>query len=255
MFFILSKALFFLITPFNWLLFSVGGYFFWKKEPWRKRFKWIAICSFLFFGNTFIFSECCHVIEVPGTHMKNLKNYDVGIVLTGMAEYNTDLNLLSIRRSADRIWQALTLYHRGKIKKIMISGDSGYVTDRGLHEASQFKEVLLSWGIPEKDIITEERSRNTHENALETHKIIHRSYPHFKNILLITSGIHMRRAKACFDKVGVRCDTYSTDLYTGPNHSYFWDQYIIPHVDNFSMWEHLIKECVGYITYDIVGYI
>jgi hypothetical protein len=65
----------------------------------------------------------------------------------------------------------------------------------------------------------------------------------------------MRRAKACFDKVGMACDTYSTDLYTGPKHTYYWDQYIIPNVDNFSMWEHLIKEWVGYITYDIVGYI
>ena len=255
MFFILSKVLFFLILPFNWFIVSVAGYFFWKKDPWKNRFKWIAIITFLFFGNTVIFSECCRLTEVQGRKIDQLPKYDVGIVLSGMAEYNRDLNVLSIRRSADRIWQALNLYHQGKIKKILITGESGYISDRGLHEASQFREVLISWGIPKGDIITEEKSRNTHENALETKKVIERSDFQFKKFLLITSGIHMRRAKGCFDQVGLICDTYSTDLHSDSNHTYYWDQYVIPNVDNFSAWEQLIKEWVGYLTYDIIGYI
>ena len=255
MFFILSKALLFLLSPFTWLVVAVFGAFLWKKEKGRKRFKWTALILFLFFTNTVIFSEFCRLWEVPGKKIGDVKRFEVGIVLTGMAEYNTDLNVISIRRGGDRIWQAITLYHEGKIKKILISGDSGYITDRGLHEAKQMKEVLIGWGIPEIDIITEEKSRNTYENAVETKKLLNRSYPHFTKFILITSGSHMKRAKGCFDKAGLKCDTYYTDLYTGPNRNYFWDQYFIPSVSNFENWNHLMKEVIGYQTYDLIGYI
>lgn len=193
--------------------------------------------------------------EIHGTRIEKTKTYDVGIVLGGMAEYNADLDVLSINRHADRIWQAITLYKKGKIKKILISGDSGYVTERGLHEAKQMKEVLVSWGIPEQDLIIEEKSKNTHENVLETKKILTRSYPHLKKFLLITTGSHMRRALACFKKEGMKCDSFSTDLVTGPNRTYFWDQYIIPNQGTMGEWNKLIKEWIGYVVYDVAGYI
>lgn len=255
MFFILSKALLIFISPFTWFILALAGALFLKKEKYRRRFKWSAIFIFFFFTNSVIFLQFCGLWEVQGKKISTLKNYDVGIVLTGMAEYNSDLDVVSIRRGGDRIWQALTLYHKKKIDKILISGDNGYVSDRGLHEAKQIKEVLIGWGIPEQDIITEEISRNTHENALETKKLLDKSYPHFNEFLLITSGTHMRRSLACFEKVGLKCDSFSTDLYTGPKQAYFWDQYLVPNVGNFSDWNQLMKEWIGYISYDIVGYI
>jgi uncharacterized SAM-binding protein YcdF (DUF218 family) len=255
MFFFLSKALLFLLSPFNWFVAALALYLFWKHERWKTRFKWITIGVFLFFTNTAIMSEAFRLWEIPGTRISEVKKYDVGIVLTGMGEWNNDLEVMSIRRGGDRIWQALTLYHQGKIKKILITGDNGYITDRGLHEAAQFRDVLLSWGIPKQDIITEEKSRNTHENALETKKILDKSYPHYKRFLLITSSKHMRRTFACFHKEGLLCDTFTTDHYTGSKRSYQWDQYFMPNYDNFNGWDTLIKEMVGYITYDLVGYI
>lgn len=255
MFFILSKLLLFLFSPFTWLSISIAGALFWRKDPWKKRFKWSAIILFFFFTNNVIFLEFCRSWEIHGRKISSIEKYDVGIVLTGMAEYNSDLDELSIRRGGDRIWQALNLYHQGKIEKILITGDNGYVTDRGLHEAAQFKRVLVQWGIPKKDIITEEKSRNTYENAVETKKILERSFPHLKKRLLITSGTHMKRALACFEKLEFHCTPFSTDLHTGPNRNYYWDQYIIPDVSVLSDWNKLTKEWFGYLTYDIVGYL
>ncbi len=255
MFFLLSKLLLFVISPFFWFSIAFLGALFLKREKWKSICKWTSVGIFFFFTNSFVFLKFCGLWEIHGTPVSQVKKYDVGIVLTGMAEYNNDLQLLSIRRGADRIWQAITLYHQGKIQKILISGDNGYVSNRGLHEAAQLKEVLVHWKIPEKDIITEEISRNTYENAVESKKILDRSYPHMKNNLLITSGKHMRRARACFEKAGLECDTYSTDLYTGPSDTYYWDQYLIPDVSNFSEWHQLLKEMVGYLVYDMTGYI
>lgn len=217
--------------------------------------KWAGIFIFFFFTNSFIFSEFCRLWETPGTRTSKVKQHDVAIVLGGMFEYNSDLDNLSIRRQGDRFIQAVTLYKENKVRKILISGDSGYIVDRGLHEAKQTKELLIKWGIPESDILTEEKSINTHENAKMTKSLLDRSYPEFNSFILITSGIHMRRAIACFENEGLNCTPFSTDLYSNQTRNYFWDQYIIPDIDNLTQWNKLLKETFGYLSYDIVGYI
>ncbi|MFM8241376.1 MAG: YdcF family protein, partial [Crocinitomicaceae bacterium] len=180
-------------------------------------------------------------------------NYDIGIVLSGMMEYNKDVERLSVRRGTDRIWQAITLYKKGKIKKILISGDSGYLVKDGLHEADQMKEVLLSWGIPNEDIIIENQSRNTHENAGFTKALIEKEYPN-SSLLLITSALHMKRAKACFDKEGLKVNTFSTDHYSEENADFTLDN-LIPSIDAFQLWDTFNKEWVGYVAYWVMGYL
>lgn len=253
MFFILSKALLFLLAPFNWFIVCVAGGLFLKHEKWKMIFRRAALIIYLFFTNSVIFLEFCRLLETPGKRIESVGHYDVGIVLTGMAEYNNDLRVLSIRRGADRIWQAISLYKKGKIDKILITGDTGYVTDRGLHEAKQMKEVLVSWGIPAHDILSEEQSKNTYENAVESAKLLKRKLPKAKHLLLITSATHMRRAMACFKHAGLKCTSFSTDHYTGPKRSYFWDQYIIPNWGNFGCWEQLTKESFGYVVYKLTN--
>jgi uncharacterized SAM-binding protein YcdF (DUF218 family) len=256
MFFILSKALFFFINPFSWILICLAAFLFVKNPKWKKRAKIGLIVCLLFFSNSFIFYEFERLWEVHGKPISSIhKKYEVCIVLSGMFEYDNNLKTLSVRRGADRFFQAMTLYKKGKIKKILLTGGSGYVTNRGLNEAKQLKEILISWGIPEQDIITETRSKNTYENAVETKKILTRSYPHINKCLLITSGQHMRRARAIFKKQGFQFDTFSTDLYTGPKRFYYWDQFIVPDAETLYNWNGLIKEWIGYVTYDIMGYL
>lgn len=255
MFFILSKILLFLISPFFWMIFFVGIAFFHPNIKYKKRAKIAALFFFVFFTNTFIFNEFSRKWEIHGTPIEEVGNYEVGIVLSGMAEYNNDLKTLSLRKSGDRIWQAISLYKKNKIKKILITGKSGYITERGLDEANQFKEVLVSWGIPANDILVETNSKNTHENALETKKVLTVSYPHIDTCLLITSSLHMRRSMGCFSKEGVNCVPYSTNLNTSEKRFFYWDQLLVPNVDNFYQWNDLTKEWIGYVSYKIAGYI
>jgi uncharacterized SAM-binding protein YcdF (DUF218 family) len=254
MFFILSKALLFLITPIFWLGLALFLMIFLKNELWKKRMKWMSIGLFVFFSNSVIFSLFCGIWEVPGTKISDVKQHDVAIVLGGMSDYNSDLDELTIHRQADRIFQAITLYKTGKVKKILISGDSGYITDRGLHEARQMKSILVKWGFPPEDILTEERSKNTHENAVESAKVL-KKHKELKSYLLVTSGTHMKRSMACFKKEGLNCTPFSTDLLTNQTGSFHWDQYIIPNMDNFSYWNKLFKEMTGYVVYSLSGYI
>jgi uncharacterized SAM-binding protein YcdF (DUF218 family) len=120
------------------------------------------------------------------------------------------------------------------------------------------KEILIKWGIPKEDILTESISRNTAENAIETKKVLTQLNLHptsNKKALLITSGLHMRRSKAVFDKSGIPVDCYPVDGAKSKTRGYYFYQFIVPNFENFIGWTDLIKEVIGYIVYDIKGYI
>ncbi|WP_165851337.1 YdcF family protein [Brumimicrobium aurantiacum] len=190
--------------------------------------------------------------EFNAVKKTEIKHHDVGLVLGGMFEYDNDADRLSIRRGGDRIWQAIDLYKSKKIDKICIIGKHGDVIDKGLKEAIQLKELLVSWGIPKIDIIVETESRNTNENAKFTAELMQQSYPHFDSFLLITSARHMKRAKASFENYNLEVTPFSTDQYVGKERFYTWDEFIIPSVDTFQGWFGLIKEVVGYVGYMVV---
>ena len=116
MFFILSKFFLFLLSPFTWLLISIGLYLFVKNRIWKKRFMWSTLIIFFFFSNGFIVNRFVSLWEIEGSNIEDLQQYENGIVLSGMFEYNNDLNRLSARE-VDRIWQAIQLYKKQKIKK------------------------------------------------------------------------------------------------------------------------------------------
>jgi len=254
MFFYLSKFFYFFLSPFVWLLIFGVIYIFTKSKAWKKWTRYGAIFTLLFFSNTFILKEFIRLWEIPSTNIEKVESVEFAVVLGGMFNYDNSVQRLSIRRGGDRIWQALNLYHDNKIQKIFISGDNGHISDRGLHEADQIKEVLLKWGYPEKAIWTESNSRNTYENAKETVRFFQINFPHIDKVLLITSATHMRRASACFEKLGFEVIPFSTDQYTAGKRSYHWDEFLVPSGDTFREWTVLLKEWVGMVAYKMMGY-
>ena len=242
-----------MFSPFLWFLISFFTFLLLKNEKWKLIFKRISIFILIFFSLGFPLNFLVSRWEVAGTQMKKLENHEIGVVLSGMAEYNKDLKVLSARRGIDRIWQTISLYKNGKIKKILISGDSGYVIRKGLHEADQLKEVLVKWGIPAEDIIVENKSKNTYENAQFTCNLL-RQYKYKKKFLLITSALHMPRAAACFKKQNLEFDVFTTDHYSMKNTEFTFDQ-LLPSINCFVMWEVYLKEVIGYTVYSLRGYL
>jgi uncharacterized SAM-binding protein YcdF (DUF218 family) len=254
MFFLLSKILYIFVTPAFWIV-SAWLIFVWKRKSRHGKKLLIGAISISFiFSNTFIFKEFVRIWEVSGSSIETLPYHETAVVLGGMFEFNNDLEVLSIRRGGDRIWQTLSLYHRGKISYILISGAHGYVTDRGLDEARQLRDELVIWGIPSEHILIDSLSKNTHENAVESIKVLEQNGLKDKSVLLVTSSTHMKRAEACFRKQGLSVTTFSTDHYTGAKRAYHWDEFIIPSVSTLNDWTRLTKEWVGYLVYRIMGY-
>ena len=80
-------------------------------------------------------------------------------VIVGFGNFNTDI----ARRAAE-------LYHQGFAPKILFTGGLGRNTEGLLPEpeAVRFAKVAMECGVPECDIILEDKSTNTKENILFT---------------------------------------------------------------------------------------
>ncbi|WP_223808839.1 YdcF family protein [Rufibacter hautae] len=207
----------------------------------------------LFFTNPFLSNEAWLAWEPESVLMKDVPVYDAGIVLTGVTEVNkSPHDRVHYQEGAERILDAIQLYKMGKLKKILISGGSGAIKDVERTEASNLQQTALYAGVPAGDILVEERSRNTHENARFTKELL-QNQPQLKKFLLITSAFHMRRAKGCFEKVGLKTDTFPVDFQTH-DRSFHLDDLLVPDPEALQQWSKLIHEWVGYVTYKLLDY-
>lgn len=253
MFFILSKILAFIITPIVWVIGLLLFSLFSKNEKRKRRTFIGSIVLLIFLSNCFIFDECMRAWEIKAVSTEQLDStYDIGVVLGGMIRYDEELDRLQFDRGSDRLLQAVELYKKGIIKKILFTGGSGSILIPEAKEAFYAQRFLLTLGIPQEDIIIETESRNTKENAVFTKKILDEKYPDSK-ILLITSAFHMRRSMGCFSKVGLKPTPYSTDRFSGPRKLGF-DHLLIPNMGALLGWDTLIHEMTGYMVYKIAGY-
>ena len=255
MFFIFSKVLDFALSPINWIIILLMIGVFLKKNIRLKKISLIASVSLLLlFTNPFIANQVMNKYEMQGVTYKEMtKVYDAGIVLGGfMSYYNSELKTLSFGEAVDRLMEGLMLYRKGKIKKIIISGGSGYLI-KDERESKLAKDFLVNYClVPENDILIDATSKNTRENAINTKKII--DSLSIKSSLLITSAIHMRRASACFNKAGINSEPYCVDQYSGKQ-DYYPTSLIVPNLQNIHKWDMLFHEWIGLLTYKLTGYI
>lgn len=245
MFYILSKLLIFLTKPLFWLLILLIICIKFKKK--RKKFLLITLCFFFILSNSFIASYASKLWEPKRQKIK--KVYDVGIVLGGISSYDKKTASNNFNKEADRLIEAERLYRQGYIKKILLSGGNGLIFNDGYIEADALKQHLIKNGIPENDILVENKSRNTKENALNSSLILKNKFPNGK-FLLITSAKHIKRAKYCFDKFEINTNIFPTDC--SPSHIQpRLDNLIIPSVSAIETWEDLIHEWIGILIYKI----
>ncbi|WP_229969317.1 YdcF family protein [Pontibacter harenae] len=239
--------------PFLWVLVLLFLALFLKSAKWKRVSLATAVAILLVFSNPFLANEVWRAWEVDATPVAEVANHEIAVILSGVTGYREDMpDRIHTHKGADRFLHPLQLYRLGKVKRLLISGGSGYVTGNAVPEAEQIEKILLMAGVAEEDIITEANSRNTRENALNTAALL-KDYPDWQQPLLVTSAFHMRRSRACFEKVGLQPIIYSTDFYSTPRR-FTPDETIIPNVGAFEKWHLLIHEVTGFIVYKILGY-
>ena len=208
------------------------------------------------FGNSFLIDEVFRWYELPARSINNTEHYDYTVVLSGMITYDHEFKRANFHGNIDRLLQSLPLYANQITDTLLLSGGDGTAFQSAAKESEVLVEYLDKIGIPTDRILVEKESRNTHENALFTKNFLEKRGVDCaqKRILLVTSALHMRRSVACFEKVGLRCDTYVTNRTSGPR-KFIPDHLLIPNAAALHSWNALIHELVGLVTYKIIGYI
>lgn len=239
----------------TWILILLVWALLSKTTGKRLKLLRLSIFTFLFFSFTPIFQFFAWTWEIPLTDIRTMeKKYDIGIVLGG---YSDDAVLpddrLHFLASGTRLTTAIELYKKGIIKKILLTGGTYSLTDENMSEANKAARFLATLDIPETDIIVEQGSLNTYQNATNTKEIIDKEYPD-SECLIITSAWHVRRARACFKKIGLPSDTFSADPFEARLLTSF-SFYYFPNTTTVEGWRSLIKEWFGFVSYKIIGYI
>ena len=124
-------------------------------------------------------------------------NHGVLIILSGTSTRYSGSPPASLIGS-NSYWRAIHAIHvwrKGHFDNVLLSGSDA---------AETIKPLLIAWGIPEKDILVENQSQNTHENAtLSKPILVGLPGPY----VLLTSDYHVYRASRCFAHEGISVQT------------------------------------------------
>lgn len=254
MFFYLSKLLAFLFSPLIWVFIFLIWSFKTKVEGRARKLRITAIVILYVCSNSFIVDECFRAWEpvTPDYDLMDTK-YEGAIILGGIGSIDLRLDKINFGFNGDRLFQALPLYYKGRIKRIIFTGGSGSVEFPEKREGTYVKKYLNSIHFPDSALIIENNSRNTYENAVFTKKILD-SLHLDGNFLLVTSGFHMRRSLAIFHKAGYKNITpYVTNRWSGKRRVTF-DHLFIPNPGTLFSMELLIHEWIGHLVYKFKGY-
>jgi uncharacterized SAM-binding protein YcdF (DUF218 family) len=99
----------------------------------------------------------------------------------------------------ERINHAIDLYRKGRVRKLIFTGDQGNSGEPT--EASAARDYALQSGLPASDILIEDKSHTTYENILnakqlaDTHGI--------REVLIVSDPLHMKRAMTMARDVGL----------------------------------------------------
>jgi uncharacterized SAM-binding protein YcdF (DUF218 family) len=121
------------------------------------------------------------------------------IVLGGGTAYDSEHRLVPKDDAGTRITLAGELYKRcvaeGKSCKVIMSGGNPQHHERS--EAEVYAPLLIDAGVSRDDLIVEDQSLDTYENARNTYKILRSRQ--YDTTILITSSLHMNRALLSFE--------------------------------------------------------
>jgi len=188
-----------LLPPTLWLLMLLAVLIFWRRSWARK------LLLFTFF---FIFALHSGLVNyglryplesqyAPVMDPKAANPYDAIVVLTSSivpAEGLVPLPSVDeyMFRRLDEAWRL----YRIQPKPIIVSGGHVNPFTADKNENKIACDFLIRWGVPARDVIGEDKSRDTFESALEVQKLLKQKG--YKRYLLVTSAVHMPRSMLVF---------------------------------------------------------
>ena len=161
-----------------------------------------------------------------------------------------------VNEAGDRILYGAWLYKNGKAPYLIVTGGRAeWFGEGGNPESEDMAAIAEMLGVPSNVIIQESQSFNTRDNAVNTRQILQKKG--INKILLVTSALHMPRSLEIFRKLGLETIPAPTDFLAVQNeNSKGWSVLfdLLPNVDALKNTTNVIKEYIGLLVYQLVGW-
>ena len=122
---------------------------------------------------------------------------DAGIRFPNSVRKEAEPDFDSMRRCI----HAAKLYHQGKPCPVVVTGGYRDPAGSGQTAAGVLADFLVQLGVKRSDLILEEKSLSTYENAVGCRDILEERGIH--KIVLVTDATHLCRAVRCFRRQGI----------------------------------------------------
>jgi len=201
MLFVISKVLLYLVLPPSSILLLMAAGFVIVKQKRIVGWSLIVFGFLLLYGLSSgpVINALIVPLETSYPPLRDkMVNADAIVVLSGGV---SDLSWLGLEPepsalSLERLAKGLMLY-RVLRRPLIVTGGSGSLIHSEIPEANAMARAAVDLGVPERDIVIENTSRNTLESARAVRGLLKG-----KRIILVTSAFHMKRSVALFKKQG-----------------------------------------------------
>jgi uncharacterized SAM-binding protein YcdF (DUF218 family) len=260
----LSKLLPLLVYPLSLACLLLAALLVLRRSP--RWVLWLGLAAFLLLwlgGNRLVSMALARSLEWQYLPPSVLPHADVIVLLGGGEMPSTPPQpLAGVNEAGDRVIYAAWLYQQGTAPHVVASGGVVGVDGPALQPGAETMAQLLSiMAVPAAAVWQESRSRNTYENAVETKKLL--DPKGIRRVILVTSALHMPRARAIFSSLGFDVIPAPTD-YTVTAAA--WDYYLTPDpaIQIFNLFPsaealdntmRALKEYMGIAVYRLRGWL
>lgn len=254
MFFLISKTVGLLIEPFYMGLFllAVAGLLRLARRAQRLRKSLVifAGCYVLLFA----FGPTANLLLYPleTAHSRPAvapKKVGAVIMMGGVVSRpEKGEGRYEMAASADRFVEALRLANRHPGSILVITGGSSAILSSHFREADALGDLTKELGFPQRRLRVDRDSRNTHENAVHTGRLLVDVPGPY---VLVTSAAHMPRSVACFRKQGMDVIPWPVDFHRTGSGPGAW----VPKPQTLIRTNIAMHEYAGWAAYWLAGYL
>jgi uncharacterized SAM-binding protein YcdF (DUF218 family) len=255
MFFTLSKIFWFFADPLNLigilLLLTVLLLLF----RWRR----LALATASFGAIVFVFAAWTTLgavlllpLEERFQRPDPMPGNVAGIILLGggfEGRINMSRGGYETGVAGDRAVETAILARRYPDARVLISGGSGALILEGEGDADSAPRMLEALGVAPERMILENRSRNTHENAVFSRELA--DPQEGETWLLVTSAFHMPRSMGLYRKAGFEVVPWPSDYRTAGNERFGLMQ--ASQQDSLRALSTALREWIGLVAYRATG--
>jgi uncharacterized SAM-binding protein YcdF (DUF218 family) len=263
MFLFLSKLLPLLIYPlgFACLMLLVALATLWVRRWLAALSILVALLVLVAGSNGWVATLLYQSLEWQNLPLSNLPNANAIVVLGGGIRPKVPPRpWVDLSEAGDRALHGAQLYKQGKAPLIIMSGGRIDWKGGGPPESADMAEVAKALGVPESAILQDPTSLNTFENAANVKKIVEQRG--IKQVLLVTSALHMPRSLAIFAKQGIVAIPAPTDFLVSnqdldelKSSSEALTLNLMPDAERLQQTTRAIKEYVGMVVYRLRGWL